>query len=158
MAISHLGGGEVTDCEIILDTLVSVLRKYHPHSPLCESALRHWSDIDLIELLHSRILNINLDMGSRGTSSTFWKQLELSLRPVLAKKSPAWDELPRSVDELCRQPVRGTFTGETWEDIFLADEALKDTGYIAALRPNGLSRREENPSRMKIERRGRDSE
>ena len=148
----------MTDAECILDVLVSVLRRYHPHGPLCESTLRHWSDIDTLELLHERILQLNLDMGSRKTSSTFWKQLELALRPVLAKKSPDWDELPRSIDELCRQPVKGEFTGESWEDIAKADAALSDTRYVAPLRPNVLSAREENPSRMRIERRSRDAE
>ena len=148
----------MTEAEVIIDVLVSVLRKYHPHSPLCESTLRHWSDIDLLERLHERILQLCLDMGSRKTSSRFWKQLELSLRPVLAKKPPAWDELPKSIDDLCREPVRGEFIGESWEDIAKADAALSDTRYVAPLRPNVLSAREENPSRMKIERRSRDSE
>ena len=148
----------MTDAECILDVLVSTLRRYHPHGPLCESTLRHWSDIDTLELLHERILQLNLDMGTRKTSSRFWKQLELALRPVLSKKSPDWDELPKSIDDLCRQPVRGEFTGESWEDIVKADAALMDKSYIAPLRPNVLSRREENPSRLKIERRGRDSE
>ena len=148
----------MTEAEVILDVLVSVLRRYHPHSPLCESTLRHWSDVDLLERLHERILQLNLDMGSRKTSSTFWKQLELALRPVLSKKSPDWDELPKSIDDLCRLPVRGELAGEDWGDIARADAALSDTRYVAPLRPNVLSRREENPSRMRIERRGRDSE
>jgi hypothetical protein len=115
--------------------------------------MRHWSDIDTLELLHERILQLNLDMGSRKTSSTFWKQLELALRPVLAKKSPDWDELPKSIDDLCRQPVKGEFTGEDWEDVAKADAALMDNSYIAPLRPNSLSLREENPIRTPLRRR-----
>ncbi len=123
----------MTDAECILDVLVSVLRRYHPHGPLCESHMRHWSDLDTLELLHERILQLNLDMGSRRTSSTFWKQLELALRPVLAKKSPDWDELPRSIDELCRQPVKGEFTGESWEDIAKADVISKNLMHCASV-------------------------
>ena len=143
----------MTEAEVIIDVLVSVLRKYHPHSPLCESTLRHWSDIDLFERLHERILQLCLDMGSRGTSSRFWKQLELALRPVLSKKSPDWDEFPKSIDDLCRQPVKGEFSGESWEDVFMADAALADKSYVAPARPNSLSRREENPIRTPLRRR-----
>ena len=91
--------------------------------------------------------------GTRKTSSRFWKQLELALRPVLAKRSPDWDELPKSIDDLCRQPVRGEFTGESWEDIAKADAALADKSYVAPARPNSLSRREENPIRTPLRRR-----
>ena len=154
MAIFHISRGwQMTEAEVIIDVLVSVLRKYHPHSPLCESTLRHWSDIDLLERLHERILQLCLDMGSRKTSSRFWKQLELSLRPVLSKKSPDWDELPKSIDDLCRQPVKGEFSGESWEDVFMADAALADKSYVAPARPSSLSRREENPIRTPLRRR-----
>ena len=143
----------MSEAECLIDVLVSVLRKYHPHSPLCDSHMRHWSDIDTLELLHERVLHLCLDMGSRGTFSQFWSQIELALRPIRNKRID-WDELPRSIDKACCEPVRGEFTGEAWGgEVLLADEVLRCNKYKPPIDGKGVSRRMESPHTFRYERR-----
>jgi len=143
----------MSDAECMLTVLVSVLRKYHPHSPQCDAHMRHWSDIDTLELLYEKILHLCLDMGACGTVSQFWNQLELALRPI-RHKQVAWDELPRSIDNACREPVRGEFPGEAWGgEVLVADEVLRDMKYRPTLEGKGVARRLESPHTFRYERR-----
>lgn len=158
-AIFSKGGDAMNDVECLLNVIISTLRRYHPHGPLCESSARHPSDLATLELCHEKTVHICLDLaGSGRIIPFFWVQLEKALRPIREKKI-AWDELPKSVDDLCRMPVRGVLVPDSaWPDLMAAEEARQDMKHKPPFDGKGVAKRLESPHTFRYERRGVDSE